>query len=79
MPIKPPDREITVVSIKNCSVMCRRFAPSARRMPISFVRSVTVASMMFMIPIPPTTSANAAMQTMMKLNVRCVRSAARRI
>ena len=32
----------------------------ARRMPISRVRSVTVASMMFMMPMPPTTSEIAA-------------------
>jgi hypothetical protein len=31
-----------------------RVAPRARRMPISRVRSVTVASMMFMMPMPPT-------------------------
>ncbi len=31
-------------------------APSASRSPISRVRSVTETSMMFMIPIPPTTS-----------------------
>ena len=59
--------------------MCRRLAPSARRMPISRVRSVTVASMMFMIPIPPTTSEKLAMPTMMKLNMRLSRSALRRI
>ena len=41
--------------------MSRRLAPSARRMPISRVRSVTVASMMFMIPMPPTTSEMPAM------------------
>jgi hypothetical protein len=33
---------------------CR--APIARRTPISRVRSSTVASMMFMMPIPPTSS-----------------------
>ncbi len=33
----------------------RRRAPIALRIPISRVRSVTVTSMMFMIPIPPTT------------------------
>ena len=31
-------------------------APTARRMPISRVRSVTDTSMMFMMPTPPTTS-----------------------
>ena len=33
-----------------------RRAPTARRMPISRVRSVTETSMMFMMPTPPTTS-----------------------
>jgi hypothetical protein len=39
-----------------------------RRMPISRVRSVTVASMMFMIPIPPTKSEIAAIVPRMMLN-----------
>ncbi len=36
--------------------MSRPLAPIAMRMPISRVRSVTETSMMFMIPIPPTSS-----------------------
>ena len=32
-------------------------APTARRMPISLVRSVTETSMMFIMTIPPTTDA----------------------
>ena len=44
-------------------VMSRRLAPRARRMPISRVRSVTVASMMFMMPMPPTTSEMLAIST----------------
>ena len=35
-------------------------APIDIRMPISRVRSVTETSMMFMIPMPPTTSETAA-------------------
>ena len=38
-----------------------RRAPSALRMPISRVRSVTETSMMFMTPMPPTSSDSAAM------------------
>jgi hypothetical protein len=57
----------TTASMMNCMVMSRRLAPSARRMPISRVRSVTVASMMFMMPMPPTTKLKLAMPTMMKL------------
>ncbi len=34
--------------------MCFSCAPMARRMPISRVRSVTETSMMFMMPMPPT-------------------------
>ena len=41
--------------------MCVRVAPSAMRTPISRVRSVTVTSMMFMIPMPPTSRLTPAM------------------
>ena len=41
--------------------MSRRLAPMAMRMPISRVRSVTVTSMMFMMPMPPTSSEIAPM------------------
>ena len=41
-------------------MMSLRRAPVARRMPISRVLSMTVASTMFMIPIPPTSSEIAA-------------------
>ena len=41
--------------------MSLRRAPSALRMPISRVRSVTLTSMMFMMTIPPTTSEISAM------------------
>ena len=54
-------------------MMSRRLAPSARRMPISRVRSVTVASMMFMMPMPPTRSEIEAIVPRMMLNCRAVR------
>ena len=38
-----------------------RVAPSDLRMPISLVRSVTETSMMFMMPMPATTSATRPM------------------
>ena len=38
-----------------------RLPPIALRMPISRVRSVTVTSMMFMMPMPPTSSEMPAM------------------
>ena len=56
MPSAPPSPLSTMASMRNCIKMSRRRAPIALRMPISRVRSVTVTSMMFMIPIPPTTS-----------------------
>ena len=40
--------------------MSARRAPIALRMPISRVRSVTETSMMFITPIPPTSSEIAA-------------------
>ena len=65
MPITPPSIDSAPVSTMNCSTMCRRVAPSARRMPISRVRSVTLASMMFMMPMPPTSSEMPATTTSM--------------
>ena len=41
-------------------MMSRLRAPTAMRMPISRVRSVTETSMMFMMPMPPTSSEIAA-------------------
>ena len=50
---------MTPVSMTNCQRMSRWRAPSDLRMPISWVRSVTLASMMFMMTIPPTTMKTA--------------------
>ncbi len=47
-----PTRLISTDSIRNCSITSRRDAPTAMRRPISRVRSVTVTSMMFMMPMP---------------------------
>ena len=49
-----------------------RRAPIALRMPISRVRSVTVTSMMFMTPIPPTSSEIAATVASRTLKTRLV-------
>ena len=54
-------------------MMSRRRAPTARRMPISRVRSSTLASMMFMIPMPPTSSEIDAIATITISKIRCVR------
>ena len=52
--------------MRNCIRMLRRVAPSALRMPISRVRSVTDTSMMFMITMPPTTSEISATKMVTK-------------
>ena len=49
--------------------MSVRCAPIALRMPISRVRSVTVTSMMFMTPMPPTSSEIAATAPSSSVNV----------
>jgi hypothetical protein len=59
-PTTPPRHDSTTASIRNCISTSLATAPIARRMPISRVRSVTETSMMFMMPIPPTTRLIAA-------------------
>src|SRR5207245_2441549 len=51
----PPTAASTADSVMNCRTMWLFLAPSDLRNPISLVRSVTLASMMFMITMPPTT------------------------
>jgi len=60
--------------MRNWMTMSFRFAPSARRMPISRVRSVIVASMMFMMPMPPTMREIAAIDPRTMLKILFVRS-----
>ena len=60
MPVTPPSTEISAASERNWPRMSTRRAPIALRMPISRVRSVTVTSMMFITPMPPTSSEIAA-------------------
>src|SRR6266550_798844 len=57
MPRIPPASEMNTASARNCRRMSRLRAPIDLRTPISFVRSVTLTSMMFMMPIPAATSA----------------------
>ena len=58
----------------------RRMAPSraprALRMPISLVRSVTDTSMMFMMPMPPTSRLMAAMRIRIIIRVFSMESMA---
>ena len=49
---------------RNCRSTSRPRAPTANRIPISRVRSVTLTSMMFMTPMPPTMSAIDEMSIM---------------
>src|SRR5215213_1814910 len=52
-PAKPPIAVNTTASIRNCDRIFSFVAPTALRTPISFVRSVTETSIIFMTPIPP--------------------------
>ena len=71
-PAIPPMLDITPDSMTNCHRISRRRAPTDLRMPISWVRSVTLASMMFMITIPPTTM-NTATSPMVTAKIVPVR------
>ena len=54
MPINPPNMLNNEDSVRNCIRISIRRAPIALRKPISRVRSVTETSMIFIIPMPPT-------------------------
>ena len=56
MPMNPPTRHKVTASSRNCSRIAIGVAPTALRRPISRVRSDTDTSMMFMMPMPPTSS-----------------------
>ena len=60
MPSSPPNTLSITASTRNWLMMWLFRAPMALRTPISRVRSVTVTSMMFMTPMPPTRSEMAA-------------------
>ena len=55
-PIRPPVTLIRIDSMRNCARMSRLLAPIDIRKPISRVRSVTETYMMFIMPMPPTSS-----------------------
>ena len=71
-PISPPVTDINTDSMRNCNEMTGPVAPTAIRRPISFVRSVTETSMMFIIPIPATNNEKAAATTRMMVTVSIV-------
>ncbi len=60
IPIAPPLKLSNTDSIRNCVLIAAERAPIAILMPISRVRSVTETSMIFMMPIPPTSSETPA-------------------
>ncbi len=62
MPIMPPVTDIMMASMRNWLSMSTLRAPTLMRKPISRVRSVTLTYMMFMMPMPPTTSEMPATQ-----------------
>ena len=62
MPQSPPTVPSARASCRIITSTRRRRQPSARSTPISRVRSLTLASMIFMIPIPPTSSEIAAIE-----------------
>lgn len=74
MPNAPPIRQTSTASIMNCCMMSPRRAPTAMRTPISWVRSVTETSMMFITPVLPITSEIEATIRISKLSVIEVRS-----
>ena len=67
-PRMPPVMHSAEDSARNWAVISRLLAPSARRMPISRMRSVTLVSIMFMMPMPPTKSEMPATAPMMSEN-----------
>ena len=64
-----------MASMRNCPLITRGDAPRAFRMPISLVRSATETSIMFMMPIPPTSREIPAMAARNVLNVPVMDSA----
>ena len=55
-PMDEPRKMMKNVSMKNCVRMFERFAPTARLMPISLIRSCTTMYMMLATPTPATPS-----------------------
>jgi hypothetical protein len=66
--------ERVAASTRNCARMSRCRAPTAILMPISRVRSITDTSMMFMMPMPPTTRDTDAMAATTRASARAADS-----
>jgi hypothetical protein len=74
IPTIPPARLIMVASARNWKTISVFLAPVAMRMPISRMRSITDASMIFIMPMPPTSKLIPAIapRTILKMSrVRC--------
>ena len=72
MPSTPPVTAMMMDSMRNWLEMSMPRAPTDMRSPISLVRSVTLTSMMFMMPMPATRSEKAAATTRMRVTVSMV-------
>ncbi len=70
MPIAPPIALKVTASIKNCTRRPRRARANGHADADSRVRSVTLTSMMFMMPMPPTTGDTAATPASRKPSAR---------
>ena len=68
IPIIPPSPDKVIASIKNWFLISEGLAPTAFLSPISLVHSVTDTSIIFMIPMPPTTKDIAAIPPRAKVN-----------
>ena len=73
-PRRPPAPVSDTASVRNWRTMSRRRAPRALRTPISRVRSVTLTSMMFMTPMPPTRRPRAEMEVETRMIMPMMRS-----
>ncbi len=68
-PNNPPRTDRTTASVINCIKISCSVAPTARLIPTSFVRSVTDAYIIFIMPIPPTTNDIDPMATSTPLTI----------
>ena len=66
--------EMRMASARNWKRISRLVAPTALRMPISRMREFTVANMMFMMPIPLTSSTTMAMPSSIQVRPVKMRS-----
>lgn len=69
IPMSPPVKLKITLSVRNWVKISLFFAPMAFLMPISRVLSVTETSIIFIIPIPPTSKEIAAMLLMTIIRV----------